>query len=74
MGRPTGSVTRIRHGDGAHETNRALGLTLLLICNSTFMNMPSYTPLLRGDPVRSATECSSTIYNARTGEFEQRNC
>src|SRR5882762_2775420 len=37
---PDGSVTRIRHGDGAHETNRALRLALLLICNSTFIVMP----------------------------------
>jgi hypothetical protein len=38
---PDGSVTRIRHGDGAHETNAAPGLVLLLICNSTFIVMPS---------------------------------
>jgi hypothetical protein len=38
---PVVSVTRIRHGDGAHETNPALGLVLLLICNSTFIVMPS---------------------------------
>jgi hypothetical protein len=38
---PVGSVTRIRQGDGAHPTNRALALVLLLICNSTFIVMPS---------------------------------
>jgi hypothetical protein len=32
---PAGLVTRILHGDGAHETKRALGSMLLLICNST---------------------------------------
>ena len=43
---PDGLVTRIRHGDGAHETNRALGFTLLLICNSTFIVLsgPPYPP------------------------------
>src|SRR5215203_1999612 len=43
---PDGLVTRIRQGEGAHETNRAPGLTLLLICNSTFMVMASYQRLL----------------------------
>ena len=38
---PAGLVTRIRHGDGAHETNCALGFVLLLICSSTFIIMPS---------------------------------
>ena len=32
---PDGLVTRIRQGDGAHDTKRVMGLTLLLICNST---------------------------------------
>jgi hypothetical protein len=34
---PEGFVTRIRHGEGVHDTNCALGFMLLLICNSTFM-------------------------------------
>ena len=34
---PAGSVTRIRQGDGAHDTKRARALVLLLICNSTFI-------------------------------------
>ena len=37
---PAGLVTRILHGDGAHETKRAPASTLLLICNSTFIVMP----------------------------------
>ena len=35
---PDGLVTRIRHGEGAHMTNRAAGLALLLICSSTSMS------------------------------------
>src|SRR5262245_50281396 len=31
---PKGLLTRIRHGDGAHVTNRAPGVMLLLICSS----------------------------------------
>jgi hypothetical protein len=38
---PEGLLTRIRHGDGDHEMNRASGVMLLLICNSTFIVMPS---------------------------------
>jgi hypothetical protein len=38
---PAGLVTRTRHGEGAHVTKRAEGLTLLFICNSTFIVMPS---------------------------------
>jgi len=34
---PLGFVTRIRHGEGAQETNRAREFALLLICNSTFI-------------------------------------
>ncbi|PYS71517.1 MAG: hypothetical protein DMF69_10105 [Acidobacteria bacterium] len=34
---PLGFVTRIRHGEGAQETNWARGFALLLICNSTFI-------------------------------------
>src|SRR4029079_2341605 len=34
---PAGLVTRMRQGDGAHDTKRAFGLGLLLICNSTFI-------------------------------------
>src|SRR5262249_6085274 len=32
---PDGLDTRIRHGEGAHATNRDVALELLLICNST---------------------------------------
>src|SRR5262249_35230555 len=38
---PEGLVTRIRHGDGDHVTNRASGVMLLLICSSTSIVMPS---------------------------------
>ena len=38
---PEGLVTRMRHGDGDHERNPASGAVLLLICNSTFIVMPS---------------------------------
>jgi hypothetical protein len=34
---PAGVVTRILHGEGAHVRKRALGSTLLLICNSISM-------------------------------------
>jgi hypothetical protein len=34
---PVGSVTRIRQGEGVHDTKRARVLVLLLICNSTFI-------------------------------------
>ena len=34
---PVGLVTRTRHGDGAHEINRAVGLMLLLTCSSTLL-------------------------------------
>ena len=36
-GAPAGLVTRTRHGDGDHETYRAVGFELLLICNSTII-------------------------------------
>jgi hypothetical protein len=36
---PAGLDTRIRHREGAQQTNWAPGLTLLLICNSTFIVM-----------------------------------
>src|SRR5262245_28127120 len=32
---PEGLLTRIRHGDGDHVTNRASGAVLLLVCSST---------------------------------------
>jgi hypothetical protein len=41
-GAPDGLVMRIRHGDGAHATKRALALVLLLICNSTFIVISSW--------------------------------
>ena len=37
---PEGLVTRIRHGDGDHERNRASAAVLLLICSSTSMVLP----------------------------------
>jgi hypothetical protein len=41
---PDGLVMRMRHGEGAHETNRAVGLMLLLICNSTFIVSQALLP------------------------------
>jgi len=43
---PVGFVTRTRHGDGDHVTNPARALTLLLICNSTFIVILSYGQFL----------------------------
>jgi hypothetical protein len=37
---PAGLLTRIRHGDGDHERNRASAAVLLLICSSTSMVLP----------------------------------
>src|ERR1700716_2729203 len=39
-GAPAGLVTRVRQGDGAQGTKRAVGLALLLICSSTSIVVP----------------------------------
>ncbi|HEY5446271.1 MAG TPA: hypothetical protein VIJ87_17750, partial [Pyrinomonadaceae bacterium] len=51
---PVGSVTRILHGEGAHDTNRARAFALLFICNSTFIVISFLRELL---------ECSFTQWD-----------
>ena len=37
---PDGLVTRMRQGEGAHETNRVAAVAPLLICSSTSIAVP----------------------------------
>src|SRR5258708_137324 len=60
---PEGSVTRMRHGEGDQERNCASGAVLLLICNSTFIVMPS-----------KAGELGRIHRRSRTAERSEPRC